>query len=223
MERSKILLAGSIACLATFIFVKQNIFCMDNHDLFLHSNSVDADEVHEPEPGKAYAFHKRGGRFEPTASCVLQGVSRAAPKVEVFHGRNLAGESYNAAIANFAGEIDNSFMGVVLAKPVERKWSLNKQHNKFAGGEFDSACIPVLVERVNNPNYEVYIVDTVYYSDGKMSDAFMVTFKPDPFVLSDCDAGCRADQVDLFELKRTRFLTRIKQGLFDLERTLGST
>jgi hypothetical protein len=219
LKKRTIALATVVVCLTAFHSAKQSFLETTENDLFYNGKFIDADLFNLPAPGKAYAYFRPDGTWEQTEVCSFQSSQQNPDVVERFRGLNLAGLSYNDAIHVVSGAIGEKFTEILKAADAERIWNLNKRQNATSGGRFSDYCIGVVQSRVNDDEYDVFIVDTVYVGgDTEVQTPFMVKFKPKPFVFEHCDESCAAQRATLLTLLQPSRLTRWKRSLIYIDR-----
>lgn len=185
------LVALSVFVFAAALFFKQQLLSASDRDLMHHFYGLQADQFHDPVPGKAYAFYLDAKKFDPSAICELDlALDDRTYKAVHLQGVNLAGESYNAALEGAGGYIGEKIIDVVRARNTQRVWALKARFHDGAGSAFSNECLQDIDTRIMLRPDLIYVVDTVYYRDGE-DTPFLVVFKTRPVIL-ECGEDCRA-------------------------------
>ncbi len=202
------LIALFVLTFAAALFFKQQFLSASERDLMRHVYGLQADQFHDPMPGKAYAFYINELKFDSSPVCALEATQASIPNsAHHLKGVNLAGQSYNEALAGVAGYIGDKIIDIVRAKDTHRLWTLNAQFQSSAGAGFSSECLQDIDTATMLGADLIYIVDTVYYRSGD-TRPFLVKFKSGPVVLA-CDEAC-PKQVSVTSLLPTDRITRFK-------------
>jgi len=213
MTKRNLFLAAAVLACAIFLTARQFFLSTHDADLFLDLKTVDAQELHAPAPGKAYAFHRRSREWMQIELCQQQGVGLAPEQQVLFVGSNAAGQSYNEALEAVLGE---SLLPVLKARDVTVEWAMHLLRHERSGAKFPDSCLPDVLNMVTDQRYAVFVVETVYHAASDPDKPLMVRFKPDPFVIDVCDDLCAQTQMTLLDLLDASFVTRIKDAFVSI-------
>jgi len=187
------ILALAVLSLTALTFLRASLLSANNNDLFFYKKAVNADALNLPLPGSAFAFHLANGRFEPSAICNLdQADDSLVFTAEMVIASNSVGMSYNDAISRVIGFMGDSFVNGAKVKEPTKTWVFKKEFQSSVGASFQTACIPAVEQRVSDRDFNVFIVDTVFYDPANPEEAFMVLFKPKPLAANGCADKCPA-------------------------------
>lgn len=204
--------AGLVACLTCFIFARSYLLSASDYDLLFYKEGVKANQIHRPLPGRAYAIFSNSGRFQETSLCALEQENLSLDLEPVrFMGVNIAGQSYNEALTNLSGFIGDQVVDIFKARQTDKEWMMGKRFNDSNGAALARQCLQEIDTSLMFGEYFIFIVETVYYRADEKTP-FMVVFKPNPLVLTDCGDSCPTE-VRVKDLLPADMITRIKSEM----------
>ncbi|MCT8161340.1 hypothetical protein [Pseudoruegeria sp. SHC-113] len=204
------LLGGALCVAASFAYGKTHLMQTGEGDFLFLKKFVSAQEVVEPKPGHAYAFHLRSRVFERTPICVKENADlKTSVETLGFISRNTVGENFNDAVDSMSGWLGENVVTFLKAEGAQKKWILSQQFDASFRSKFREDCLPAIEERLANGAYSVFIVDSVLRDPEKNNEPRIVVFKPEPLKPEACDATCeRLAQLDT--LLKPGWATKLK-------------
>lgn len=210
----QILFGAFVVLCASFAIGKQLVLDVDHADVRLNKKTIDANRLHEPSPGDAYAYDWQMEDFRPTKLCSLfespQGFTVSPEKVVV---SNIWGQGINETFFRMKPDREASIFGVFKVDPVTMELDFSKRH--FATSEertFRKECLTHVQQEVVKSGVTVYIVETVFETSASESETGsprMVGIYFKPVRVDGCDTNCPT-AVPMEKLLKTGFFTRFK-------------
>lgn len=197
--------------LAAFGAGKALVLNANESDLRYQKFSVSEGQLNGPVLGGAFAYNHISDQFEPQMICELVvGGSQVGPHPVSIHSSSLLAMGWNGAMNSVTEYVGDKIGKAMQISGADAKWQFQKRFWRAQNGtSFDETCRAKVEAKARDPNYSVFLVETIFFDQEALDDMEMVQLSQTSVVFSGCEPDCQAP-VPVKSVLDAGWLTRSK-------------
>ncbi|AXT26806.1 hypothetical protein D1823_09540 [Ruegeria sp. AD91A] len=206
--RNAVIVAGALAIMGAG---KTLVLNANELDLQYQKLVVPKGSLHAPVLGAAYALDHSTGKFRPTKICNLfVGGNESGPEDVSFTSLSLVAIGWNGAMDAVTDYVGDKIVKSMKFSDESAKWEFQKRFwSAHEGMSFRSTCRSLVEETAANPNYSVFLVETIFFDPVSDEKQVMVQMSQTSVVFDGCEDAC-PKPVSLQSVLKVGWLARSK-------------